>query len=80
MAQAVAQHDFNQRVQYLIARQVKRMTAEKATQTVREDTMDLAANHLGAMQDTDTKQMRTESDPRAAMYINKMFADVVNPT
>ena len=42
--------------------------------------MDLAvANYLGAMQDTDTKQMRTESDPRAAMYINKMFADVGQP-
>ena len=32
------------------------------------------------MVDTDTKQMRTgKSDPRAAMYINKMFVDVGQP-
>lgn len=79
---AVAQHDFNQRGRSIFdgSQRVKRMTAEKARQIAREDTMSFAvANYLGEMQNTSTGQMRTESDPRAAIHINKMFADVGQP-
>ena len=79
---AIRQHEFNKRAQSIhdSSVQVKRMTAEKARQIAREDKMGLAvANYLAEMQDGGTGQMRTESDPRAALHINKMFADVGQP-
>jgi hypothetical protein len=53
---------------------------DKAREEARNDTMSYAvANYMTEMMDPETGQFRNESDPRAAMYINKMFADVGEP-